>query len=324
MPVTKGMMGFLNLGGNQPNIGPLRVTSCGLKAAQEVSAMDTIDGTYDFTAYRLGPVKIEGDVEFPIPSGYDYLLKVLTAGAKRNAQTGLMINDNIDIDARYDYTTSYRYTGCQVNTMSFSVASEEAVSVTMNLIGLARVAGVVAPPNYPSPQRVLTWNEVNVSSLIDGAYSKGGVTTINAPQIRNFQFEVNNNITPFFGLGGGVNGIFASLLAAGKREITGSMEIAWTGSGMEDYAYMKNVGTSSSGGGMRLCTTTDTLSMSVTSACAGGSPTPSGARFYGIVYNMEDISMTNDFFIGTQSWRAYGVPGHGDVPLLNYGAMEIF
>jgi len=301
MPTTKGIMGFASLDGDSTVAG-LRVTSLGLRASQEVSAMETIDSVYDYTAYRLGPVRVEGDITFPVPVLNNKIIDIIRTAMERNTSTGQMAKKDITVTANYDHVVHYIYSECSVNTMSFSVNSEEAVEITMNLLGTSRIGGSrksLATTAAKSPERVLTWNEIDVGS--GGAMSGGGVDpgqSVVSEQVRNFSFEVNNNNTVFFGLNGE---IFAQKnnIVAGKREITGSMEIAWNGGGLQNYAYTVNASN-----GPEFCESNVYITMDMLANC--GTTTLPQAKFWGVIFNMEEISMTNDFFMGTQTWRAYG------------------
>jgi len=312
MPTTKGIMGFVKLTGAGA-LGKIRVTSLGLRASQEISAMETIDSVYDYTAYRLGPVRVEGDIAFPIPVLSNQWNAIITAGAERNNTTGQMANKTIMVEANYDHNIKYKYENCSVNTMAVSVNSEEAVEVTMNLLGTKRSTAGRQTIASTSPERVLTWNEVTVTtggSMAGSSTSR--VPEIPSSQVRNFSFEVNNNNTVFFGLGGEIVAVVNNIVA-GKREVTGSMEIAWNqdGLGLQDFDYNVNAEN-----GPDYCSSNLWINMAIDSNCSSSS-SPKPLKFHGVMYNMEEISMTNDFFMGTQTWKAYGEEGN------SYRAMSL-
>lgn len=329
MPVTKGVMGFVDLGSTW-NIGSgggqLRVTSAGLRAVQDITAMETIDSTYDYTAYRLGPVRVEGDIAFPVPAVGDFMLNIVKAAAERynfgasGANIPGQLKNSGSVTTYYDHTIGYTYNNCKINTMSVNIASEEAVEVTWSLIGRDRTAASgggsrAAHLDRNAPERVLTWNDTKVASASLNATTSGGsATSLSSSQVRSFSFEINNNLTAFFGLNGEIF-VAAANIVAGKREVSGSIEAAWNGSGLQNYAYVMNAGGGSSGspiGGTHRCSSDDKLLCGFTKCTGGESGIPSFTgtalwlRFNGVVFNMEDISVTNDFFMGTQAWRAYG------------------
>jgi hypothetical protein len=287
MAITKGIMGFVRL----PGAGLVRVTSFGLKATQEIQSMDTVDATWDYTAYRYGPIKVEGDVALPIPSGENILLDVLDFVSKRSPNTGRLTNAG-PIEAAYDHTLAYRYTGCQANTASFSIQAEEAIDLGIGFIGAAREIGSVAidkTSSFFQPRRVLTWDDVTFG----GNIGDESATIADSCQVRSFNFEINNNVTAFYGLCGDLFTIPENIVA-GKREVSGTFEAAWGGGFLfQNYAYQTN----SRGDD----TTTDELSLDVRGNGI--------VRFPGVIFNMEEINITNDFFVGTQSWRAYGTDG---------------
>jgi hypothetical protein len=282
MATTKGIMGLARFNGRT-----IRVTSLTLKATQDIAPSGTVDGIYDHTAYVLGPIKIEGDITFPVPATDDTFNEVMRVAVLRDDTTGTLLTRNIRVDAKYDYAIGYAYTDCQVDRLSVNVASEEAIDFTMSLIGVERIVGA-ASKDYVAPVRVLAWNDVSIS----------GTPSLASEQVRNFSFEIANNTSTFYGLDGSILTNPVNIVA-GKRDVTGTIEIAWNGSGLENFAYVVN---------QEVCRETADLINFDLSNCGG---TGGGLTFLGIIFEMEDISMTNDFFMGTQNWRAYGDDGNG-------------
>jgi hypothetical protein len=330
MPTTKGIMGYMRLSGGgvtSPVSDGLRVTSFDLKASQDVSAMETIDNNYDYTAYRYGPVRVEGSVGFPVPVADDFFSGVVKFAAERDGSSsptggsgsGNLLTTGATVEAQYDHTIGYQFKECKPNTLSVSIAAEEALDFSLSFIGTSREVISSSPKlTRISPERMLTWNDI---AIVGGGGTAGGIapnpwdttTFTDAPgQIRNFSFEINNNLTAFFGLNGKIF-VQANNIVAGKREITGSMEIAWNGSGLSNFAYLANTNTA-------FCTSVQEITMEITSKGAGGSAVTVPLVFLGVIFNMEDISMTNDFFMGTQTWRAYGDEARGYKALLLDGA----
>ena len=277
--------------------------------------METIDNAYDFTAYRLGPIKVEGDVTFPVPLANDYFSKIVQVGCRRDNTTGGLLTKNIKISAFYDNSIGYEYNDCSVNTFSVNVTSEEALEFTMNVIGTGRKPisggmGAGIKISNPSPERVLTWDGIGITA---GSFASGGASTwdvatmgaVQGGQVKTFSFEVNNNTTGFFGLNKKIF-IQKENIIAGKREVTGSMEVAWNGSKLENVAYKANT---QDDGNKIYCGTDQYIQMEVATGC--GTPESSFLKFVGVIFNMEDISMSNDFFMGTQTWKAYGAKTNG-------------
>lgn len=286
MATTKGIMGFVNLPGT---VGPVRTTSFGLKAMQDIQSMDTIDATWDYTAYRYGPIRVEGDVSLPIPAGANILFKVLDFVSERNPTTGRLQNNGV-VTAAYDHTLAYNYLGCQASNASFSINAEDAIDLSISFIGASRTRGSVAINADKQPKRVLTWDDVTFSASIGGGTTVSGDTSC---RVRSFNFDVNNNVTAFYGLCGDLFTIPDNIVA-GKREVSGSFEASWGDSlPFQDYAYNTNT--------QGPDTTTDSLTISVRNN--------GDVNFLGVIFNMEEISLTNDFFVGTQQWRAYGTDG---------------
>jgi len=322
MPTTKGIMGYMKLSGSgvtSPVTDGLRVSSFDLKASQDVSAMDTIDNNYDYTAYRYGPVRVEGGVGFPVPVADGFFKSIVKFAAERNGSSlgggqgsGNLLTTGATIEAQYDHTIGYQYKECKPNNLSVSISAEEALDFNLSFIGTRREIINSGPVlTRTSPERMLTWNDI---SIVGGGGAGGGIAptpwatgsgTANpnaSGQIRTFSFELNNNLTAFFGLNGSIF-VQAENIVAGKREVTGSMEMAWNGSGLANFAYSANTNTN-------FCTSVQEITMNVTNKASGASTTVP-LVFLGVIFNMEDISMTNDFFMGTQTWRAYGDDANG-------------
>ena len=307
MPVTKGIMGFVDLGTAVGAGVKLRVESAGLRAVQDITAMETIDSKYDYTAYRLGPVRIEGDISFPVPATSGVMSSVVKAAALRNSTTGQLATLPTDVIICYDDSIIYKYEKCRINTMSVTVNSEEAIGVTWSLIGTQRTTeATVSLHPQTSPERVLTWNDATISMANLNAVGST-VPTFVAANVKNFSFEINNNLTAFYGLNGSIYTVVNNIVA-GKREVSGTIEAAWNGSGLQNYAYSQNTNA-------QRCSSNDRIKLDLTKCVGGESGTPTGSTtglavyFNGVIFNMEDISVTNDFFMGTQAWRAYGASG---------------
>jgi hypothetical protein len=338
MPTTKGIMGALNLGAGSGDPEPkfIRITSFGMKATQTLETMDTIDGVYDRTAWRVTPLSVEGDIAFPLPANkegkttattppFEQLLEFAAArqdvlagnpgGSTANA--GDLINSR-ELLADYDNTVSYKYTGCKCNTFSMSVAAEEAVEFSMNMIGSDRQLQTdFTHIDRLSPERMLTWNDVEVigereTGALPTSLTNLGSLVFDSSQIRNFSFEINNNVTKFFALDGGVIAKPGNIIA-GKREVTGSIEAAWNGF-VDTAAVTGSVPATLDNiqqFNRDVTNTTSHNQIKVFISNSGTLATPSGTNstgiaFAGVVYDIEDISMTNDFFMGTIGWKAMG------------------
>jgi len=298
MPTTKGIMGFLRLG-TLGGTGDLRVSSMGLKASQEISAMDTIDNNYDYTAYRYGPIRVEGDVGFPVPVRGDFFESIIKLAAERDATSGRLNAPPFDVEAKYDHTIGATYRECKVNTLSVTIDAEEALDFSYSLIGTDRQWSASPALTRISPERMLTWDLCAISSGGTSSSVGNAIATITPAQVKNFSFEINNNLSAFFGLDGNIF-VQSNNIVAGKREVSGSIEVSWNGSSLENHAYLVNQNTSKITSKQEIIMNVSRMSTSTTSTVSDL------VRFNGVIFNMEDISMTNDFFMGTQTWRAYG------------------
>jgi len=87
--------------------------------------------------------------------------------------------------------------------------------------------------------------------------------------------------------------LYATNTFAGKRQVSGSIEAAFTGF------------FSSSDPATWLATAPLTTTTNLTMALASNN----NVVFKGVVYDVEDISLSTDFFTGSVAWKAYGDTG---------------
>jgi len=121
-----------------PAFTTLRHNSCNIGLSKDAVESEEIRGDRQITCFRHGNKSVGGDIEGELVYGeYDSLIEaamcgtwstdVLKAGTTRRSFT---------IERTFQDITQYvRYTGCEVNTMSISIAPNSMVGVSFGFIG---------------------------------------------------------------------------------------------------------------------------------------------------------------------------------------------
>lgn len=121
-----------------PAFSTLRHNSCNIGLSKDAVESEEIRGDRQITCFRQGNKSVGGDIEGELVYGeYDSLIEaalcgtwstdVLKAGTTRRSFT---------IERTFQDITQYvRYTGCEVNTMSISIAPNSMVGVSFGFIG---------------------------------------------------------------------------------------------------------------------------------------------------------------------------------------------
>lgn len=332
-----GWVGFVKLilpklnlaqGGNL-----LRVTSADLNLKQDIQMPDVIDGRIDKTVYQLGPKIIEGSLSMPVVAdlpaasigdGCPNVTDLTTAGqlldnlwcwATARGQQGRLIHNDANIVIRYANHAAFNFDRAIVNTFGLSVTQGEMVNLDINVLGRSR-----RPLNNPSfqgddeakindflsPARVLTWNDVTVTGI-------GGCGNINtlwrSNQVRAFTMEINNNADRFYTLNGS---LFPMDVNVGQREITGQLTLMGFQHRLRDLAETNSerfteknevrlamyIGEDQFDSGSGAF-----LDRDWTGASPSGNPIFQ-KRLTGAVFNIEEVSMTNELLETTVNYYA--------------------
>jgi len=165
---------------------------------------------------------------------------------------------------------------------------------------------------FLSPARVLTWNDITVNALQGCGQDDHALFFSN--QVREFNMDINNNADRFYTFNGS---LFPMDINVGQREITGSITLMGLAERLRQLSESnqnrfteKNeiriaiyVGNNTFEGGS--FTARDWLG-------AIGTPqadAPSGDAIFfkkltGVVFEIEEMAMTNDVFETTINWHA--------------------
>jgi len=309
MPNPQAKIGYVGsvtlLGTTGGNIR-VRATSADVKASQDITYPDVVDGKIDRTLYQLGPRIVEGNISFPlvheggtVASGRtcDQLTdKTLGAtfweiATKRDA-FGRLINQ-FDTQVRYTDDTAFMYPACIVNSMTISVTQSDVVNVSLDIIGGANSEDDVRQPSpniepdFLSPARVVTWNDFLVRVYGDD----GELEQIRGDWLRSFEVTINNNAERFFTLN---NRLAPQDITAKKREISGSMTLMGRHPGLSELAYNNQD------------RFTSTARIAFGYSLGGAGAVAFTTALHGVIFNIEEIAISNELIETTVTFTALG------------------
>lgn len=282
----------------------VRVTSADIKATQDITHPEVIDGRIDTTLYQVGPLIVGGNLAFPLVhegaalgAGYcaatsDSLAKKMWQIAAERDELG-RLNNVFDCDVRYADNTAFTYPGCYINQMTFTITQSAEVNVTAEVFGGASSTGAgrtnyqgLSNPTFLSPARVVTWNDAQIE-----LYDDNGLTVLKGNELREFSCMINNGLERIYTM----NGRLAPQdIVAKKREISGSLKIMGRNATLGNISF--------------------TNSSRFTSKAAiafgyqlGDTATPYWATaLYGVIFKIEEMALTTGLFETTVAYRAMG------------------
>jgi len=328
-----------------PQLGTiLRVTSADINLSQDITTPDVIDGRIDRTVYQLGPKIIEGTLSLPVIADVDpgdftggcVAVEDLRAGTASSLLNSIWcwttarsshgrLQWTGDLDIRYANHAAFTFTKAVVNSLSMTVTQSDIVSFDIDVIGAARNR-TIDPFNEPvisdflSPARVLTWNDVTVSGV--GGCGSGNfqdAILFGSSQVREFSFEINNNAERYYSLNGR---LFPIDINVSKREITGSMtlmglneRLRQRAEGQQDEFTRKDeirlmffVGEEAvSGVGLNAVgVSRDWFQLTDTPVTESGAIPFFWKKFTGVIFQIEEMSLSNDVYETNVNWLALG------------------
>lgn len=309
----------------------LRVNGADINLSQEITMPDVVDGRIDRTVYQLGPKIVEGSVSMPViadietggcPTSQDLrgtsgvagvLLNNIWCWATARGPQGRMLYHDASFDIRYANHSAFKFDSCLCNTLGMSVAAGDPINMDINVIGRSRNAftdpptGDPAPADFLSPARVLTWNDISITG-IQGCGNEDGLFFSN--QVREFSFEINNNADRYYTFQGS---LFPMDINVQKREINGTIKLLGMAERLrllaesnQDRFTEKNeirmafyIGEDTFNGGTFSSRDWTTESAPASSIFA--------KKFLGVVFEIEEIALSNDVLESTVNWHALGV-----------------
>jgi hypothetical protein len=318
VPVTPtaamGYVGFLQLqnwGLTTPQF-PIRFTSSDLNITQDITAQDVIDGRVDRSVYQLGPIITEGTVGFPviIDASGDFINNIWIAAVRRDNREATDFSGELihfgDIVVKYVQGRTYTFRRSKINSLTLTATQGEPVTGSIMFWGTTRDASsTLTIPNYLTPARVLTWDQVRV-------YGFKGTTPPSDPRnsgtfstqfVRSFSVTIDNALSRNYTFDPDAS-LFPSNISTGKRSVTGNLEF-------QGWAPTEDLADSNT----QRCTSEETLRFEALSNCTltGQDQNTSNTQvrfsrqMYGVIYRHQDVSSTMDVFTSTVAWQAYQI-----------------
>ncbi|GAG85212.1 unnamed protein product, partial [marine sediment metagenome] len=160
--------------------------------------------------WRPSTISYEGNISFPvmdISSGcssgslnLDYVFNLAKYG------------DTFEVVCTYNCLTGRKFTGCKINTMSFSITAGDIVTVSLQIVATGMSESLLTPEQFDINQKLVTWDKVIVN---------GNVSTVNFEEMQAFSLDINNNINTIYTHGS----LAPRELRVGMQEVGGSLTI---------------------------------------------------------------------------------------------------
>jgi len=279
----------------------IRATTADIRVTQTVDKPDVVDGKVDKTVYQLGPKEVGGTVGFPgIHEDGTGVIRTLWDYTLQRASNGQMLHYS-NIDVKYANGVGYRYPNCMLDSFEWNVTHEDIVNITINVIGTTRTdIGSFTEPSYNfRNSRIVTWNDAVVELY---SVASGGNPSVESSEVRSFTATVANNGARYFTLNGSM---FPNpqAIAPTKRDIDGSIVIMGRSPFLKDQAFTNQDRCNEKSAVRFGYTITD---------AAGECPGSFTVRIPGVVFEIEELSLSNDLFETTVNWHALPGITYGD------------
>ena len=301
-----GYVGFVKILSDGKPAQTVKATSCDLRVNQEITPESPIIGRTDRAVYWVGARLVDGGCAFNASSN-DYSSTILYRHALSRDTTGSL--RPLTVDVRYTNGVTARYTNCIVNEFNFSVSQGELLNVDVTFLGEDRVDSPadVSPTigqDYvingnivtmltagPAPlgtaagdpnERLLTWADTTLSIT----FPDGTVEDITG--IRSFNASINNNAERVWTWGS----LQPRFIIPKIREINGSFE--YLGRAENVFARAE--------GNQDRCVEASVMTFGFEGqTCPGGFT----GNLQGIVFELEQIEITNDIFVTNVNWFCF-------------------
>jgi hypothetical protein len=192
----------------------LRFASCSLNASQDVEAPDLVMGDETHNAWAYGKIDVAGTISGPVTESLGAFLLAI------DAQTGTA--SGVQINVKYYDGYDRSFTGCQLQSFSFTVTAGEVVQFNLNIIGeTVDTTGTTSVPTFTKGEKLVTWDKAVLRAKglqLDETFSFSGLSAITG--LQSFTFEANNNITRQFIVS--ESSLFGDLVE-GMKAVTGSI-----------------------------------------------------------------------------------------------------
>ncbi len=298
----------------------IRATSADINLTQEITKPDVIDSRYDRSVYQLGPKLVDGSFAFPavyeVPTGETTtLFEILYRYAVTRDIHGLL--SPFELNVKYAQSNllpneaEFRYTGCMANTWQFAVAQSDVVTCTVDVLGVNReTLGALDPPTRSDTActgsstsetatlgttRIVTWNDARVEM-------SGGrlVASIGGEYVRSFEANINNDAERYYTLN---TKLFVQAIAPRKREISGNVVLMGRHQQLGNIAINNELNCTES--------TNIKFGFNTPGTGEGCSDSTFNVTMPNCIFQIEEMSLTNDVFETTVNWHSLPSAGTG-------------
>ena len=316
-PAYMGFVGFVKLRGDSIIYDPasgvggstsysnqiVRATTADINLSQEITKPDVIDSRYDRTVYQLGPKIIEGTLAFPavydIGTGSN-IVDTLYRLAVARKDTGLLNEFAMEVKYAASGTTpnraEFEYLSNIINTWQFSVAAEDVINISVDVIGRERnpITLATLPASEMQNTRIATWNDARVE-ITGGRISNA----IGGQYIRSFEANINNNAETFYTLN---TQLFPQSIAPTKRDVTGNVVVMGRHEDLAELGQNNEL----------YCSESTLIRFGFQTSGSGSSCEATfGVELPNNVFEIETMELTNDLFETTVNWHSLPSAGTG-------------
>ena len=201
--INQGFRGIATIGGEQ-----LRFESADISAKQSINAPDLVMGNEDRMAYNYGAITYDGSISGPITEDWLGGVNIFNWACYRGAPGACIPLQAYDIGLYYYCEGAggrdKLFTDCLVNTLDISATAGDTATYNLGIIALNKGDSPfsdAAPPNKTNPEKIITWEKINLTVDTSADDSKAGAADFSDIAISAFTLNVNNNITPQYSLG---------------------------------------------------------------------------------------------------------------------------
>jgi hypothetical protein len=217
--IHQGFRGIANIGGTL-----LRFETADISAKQAINAPDLVMGHEDRMAYNYGAITYDGTISGPITEDWLGATNIFDWACYRGEYGSCSNLEKHDIHLYYYCNRDKLFTDCLVNTLDFSATAGEAANYSLGVIALNSGDGPfgdAAPPNKTNPEKIVTWENLDLTINTSVADDKSSAADLADIAIQAFTININNNITPQYSLG--QPDLTPYDLVHGLRSISGSI-----------------------------------------------------------------------------------------------------
>tara|TARA_Y100000034_G_C6896101_1_gene413157 strand:- start:735 stop:1772 length:1038 start_codon:yes stop_codon:yes gene_type:complete len=294
----------------------IRAKDCSVNAKQEINAIDDIDGAIDKTRYTLSPYQIEGSLSFALDQSQTAdsfaVFEQLFKDAVERDSHGNMLSKSTDrsLHVRYYPGASYTYLHVLIDQLSLEVSEGSELTASATVKGRGRTDVAQAVPNLDSgqdlaPVRAIMFNDISVTfspSTISGANTIDSSFT--STVVQSFKLDIANNTDFVYTL---ASSLSPYDIIAKKRDITGSITFLGKNDQLAPFATMHEHSAQSA------------VDMTFSIKFSADAPPVDLFQLKGVVFQIEEISVSNDLITSTMNYRAYGEQGFGYEAISGFG-----